>query len=173
MAGQWAGRRLDAAPGTRPTTERAREALFSIWQSKVEGTRFLDLFCGSGAVGLEALSRGAASAVLVDRDAGVLRVTAGNQRRLAADRSATRRIDLPRGLLAARGLSEFGLVFADPPYAFEDWEALLEAIDACLSEDGEVALEHEAAVSLPPRVKRLTATSRRRYGGSALSFYVR
>ena len=132
----------------------------------------MDVFCGSGAVGLEALSRGAVSAVLVDGDAAVLRVTKKNQARLAAAAGVIRRIDLPGGLSRARGLSDFDLIFADPPYSFADWGGLLSALEDRIGEDGEIAIEHAASASLPMRVGRLFRASSRRYGHSCLSFFV-
>src|SRR4051795_12651307 len=86
MGGRWGGRRLAAPPGraTRPTSDRVREALFSIL-GPLDGERVLDLFAGSGALGLEALSRGAASATLVERAPAALRVLRENVAELAAD----------------------------------------------------------------------------------------
>jgi 16S rRNA (guanine(966)-N(2))-methyltransferase RsmD len=161
-------------PGTRPTAERAREALFSIWQARIEGARFLDLFCGSGAAGLEALSRGARSAALVDSDGRALAVAARNRDRLEARACRTVRVSLPAGLAAA-SLAEdsFDLIFADPPYAFEQWRELLEAIEPRLAEGGEAAIEHAARVELPGAESSLERLESRRYGDSALSFYRR
>ncbi len=173
MAGQWAGRKLDTPAGIRPTTQRAREALFSIWQSRVPGARFLDLFCGSGAVGLEALSRGAASAVLVDRDRKALGIAMNNQARLVAEGCVIRQIDLPQGLPRDRALADFDLIFADPPYEFEDWEELLSAAEAHLEGRGKLGVEHASATALPPQVRTLVQVSSRRYGATSLSFYER
>jgi 16S rRNA (guanine(966)-N(2))-methyltransferase RsmD len=161
-------------PGTRPTAERTREALFSIWQSRVPGARFLDLFCGSGAAGLEALSRGAAAAVLVDADRQALAVAAANRDRLGAPQCRTLRLALPGGLASAALRGEaFDLVFADPPYAFADWTALLEAVEPLLAAGGEIAIEHDAREAPPPRVGALELADSRRYGGSGLAFYRR
>jgi 16S rRNA (guanine966-N2)-methyltransferase len=173
VAGQWAGRKLDTPAGIRPTTQRAREALFSIWQSRVPGARFLDLFCGSGAVGLEALSRGASSAVLVDRDRKALGIATRNQTRLGAQDCVTRQIDLPQGLPRDRGLADFDLIFADPPYAFEDWEELLSTAEAHLEGRGRLGVEHASTAALPLQVRTLVRVSSRRYGATSLSFYER
>ena len=160
-------------PGSRPTAERVREALFSIWQERVSGARFLELFCGSGAAGLEALSRGAAAATLVDSDRRAVAVAARNGERMAATHCRTLRLALPGGLASGplRGAA-FDLVFADPPYDFDDWAALLEAIAPLLAPGGEVALEHGARDAAPPeRAASLERTDARRYGDSALAFY--
>jgi 16S rRNA (guanine(966)-N(2))-methyltransferase RsmD len=161
-------------PGTRPTAERTREALFSIWQERVAGARFLDLYCGSGAAGLEALSRGAILAVLVDSDRKALEVAARNRDRLGASACRTQRLALP-GALGRRALrgEVFDLVFADPPYEMSDWAALLPALDRVLAPGGEIALEHAAAAAPPERVGGLVRVRARRYGRSALSFYRR
>jgi 16S rRNA (guanine(966)-N(2))-methyltransferase RsmD len=194
VAGEWSGRRLDAAPGTRPTAERTREALFSIWQDHIVDARFLDVFCGSGAVGLEALSRGARRAVLVDADVRALQVAARNRDRLVdggptgdrGDRAAsgsrplhgdscrTYKLRLPGGLAAGelRGQT-FDLVFADPPYGFEEWASLLAGLEPLLTPDGEIAIEHAPRPEPPERVGELERTRTRRYGRSALSFYRR
>jgi 16S rRNA (guanine(966)-N(2))-methyltransferase RsmD len=163
-------------PGTRPTAERTREALFSIWQDRMLGSRFLDLFCGSGAAGLEALSRGARRAVLVDGDGKALKVATANRDRLGAEAQACRavRAALPAGLASASlGEETFDLIFADPPYAFEHWQELLEAIEPRLAESGEAAIEHAVRVELPARVSSLERVETRRYGDTALSFYRR
>jgi 16S rRNA (guanine(966)-N(2))-methyltransferase RsmD len=176
VAGKWSGRRLDAAPGTRPTAERTREALFSIWQERVPSARFLDLFCGSGAAGLEALSRGAAAAPLVDGDARTLAVATRNRDRLSAPASSCRtvRASLPAGFArAAVGAEPFDLVFADPPYDFDAWVELLDAIAPKLAAEGEIVIEHTARVDLPVEVAGLERVASRRYGDTALSFYRR
>jgi 16S rRNA (guanine966-N2)-methyltransferase len=173
VAGEWSGRRLDPAPGTRPTAERTREALFSIWQTRLAGARFLDLFCGSGAAGLEALSRGASAATLVDADARSLRAAERNRERLEAASCRTVRCALPAGLAARLGEEAFDLVFADPPYDFDDWSSLLLAIGPRLQAGGEAAIEHAARAVLPEVLGALERVDLRRYGDTAISFYRR
>jgi 16S rRNA (guanine966-N2)-methyltransferase len=140
----------------------------------VAGARFLDLFCGSGAAGLEALSRGAAAAVLVDADRKALVVAAANRDRLAAAECRTMKLALPGGLAsdALRGES-FDLVFADPPYEFADWATLLEAVEPLLAAGGEIVVEHDARRVPPAQVAGLERADSRRYGGSGLAFYRR
>jgi 16S rRNA (guanine966-N2)-methyltransferase len=117
VAGVHRGRRLQAPPGqsTRPTSDRVREALFSILGPEaVAGARVLDLFAGSGALGIEALSRGAAGAVFVDSDARAVAAIRANLTAIGADAAVHRR-DSFEWLAAAEGT--FDLVFADPPYS--------------------------------------------------------
>lgn len=134
IAGAARGRRLAVPPGTgtRPTSDRAREALFSSLESQrgsLAGARVLDLFAGSGAVGLEALSRGAARAVLVDADPAAVKTITANIRTLALPGAAVRpaRAEQFAEQLAAGGppaalADRFDIVFLDPPYAVPDGE---------------------------------------------------
>jgi 16S rRNA (guanine966-N2)-methyltransferase len=128
IAGAWRGRRLEAPPGqkTRPTADRVRETLFSMLASRLgtfEDLRVADLFAGSGALGLEALSRGAASAAFVENDAQAAAVIKRNAAKFGASvqiysRSA---LTLPRS-------EPFDLIFADPPYAVGSGSAVVEAV---------------------------------------------
>jgi 16S rRNA (guanine966-N2)-methyltransferase len=118
IAGRWRGRRLQAPPGdaTRPTSDRVREALFSILGDRVEGARVLDLYAGSGALGIEALSRGAAEATFVDSAPAAIRALRANLDTLGAD-ATVRRQDARRHLAAASAAArQYDLVFLDPPY---------------------------------------------------------
>lgn len=119
MAGQARGRPLGvpAGRGTRPTSDRAREALFSTLDSLVDfsGARFLDLYAGSGAVGLEALSRGAAEVVLVESDAAAARVIGGNMTAIGLRGARVVRERVERFLDTATP-EVFDVIFADPPY---------------------------------------------------------
>jgi len=119
VAGEWRGRSIDAPPGavTRPTADRVRETLFSMLASRLgtfEGLRVADLFAGSGALGLEALSRGAASATFIESDAQALASIRGNAEKLGA---STRVQIVAVSALALPRRDPFDVVFADPPYA--------------------------------------------------------
>jgi 16S rRNA (guanine(966)-N(2))-methyltransferase RsmD len=118
VGGAWGGRRLKAPPGdaTRPTSDRVREALFSILGARVEGARVLDLFAGSGALGLEALSRGASEATFVDSAAAPVKALQANLATLGGE-AEVRRQDALRFLGSARDQARvYDLVFLDPPY---------------------------------------------------------
>jgi 16S rRNA (guanine966-N2)-methyltransferase len=128
VAGQWRGRALEAPPGvaTRPTADRVRETLFSMLASRLgafEGLRVADLFAGSGALGLEALSRGAASATFVEQNAGAIAAIRRNAAKLGAA------IDvLPSSALSLPKKEPFDLILADPPYAAGAGSAVVEAV---------------------------------------------
>ena len=118
IAGTYGGRRLQTPPGTdtRPTADRVREALFSILGDRVPGARVLDLFAGSGALGIEALSRGAAEATFVDNAAPAIRAIGANLEALGADATVVR-AEARRFLGgASRSARQYDLVFLDPPY---------------------------------------------------------
>lgn len=114
VAGELKGRRLSAPPSARPTADKVREALFSI-VGDVTGARVLDLYAGSGALGIEALSRGASEAVFVDRAGPAVATIRRNLEGLGLDADVQRR-DVGRFLKAASGEPPFDLVFCDPPY---------------------------------------------------------
>src|SRR5919198_1437118 len=119
VAGEFGGRRLRAVPGrdTPPTSERVREGLFSIIGERVDGARVLDLFAGTGALAIEALSRGAASAVLVEQAPQAVAVIRGNLEALGLERLATVRRTRAGTYLRSQRDGPFDLAFLDPPYA--------------------------------------------------------
>lgn len=176
IAGTLGGRRLVAPRGlaTRPTTDRVREALFSALGS-VAGARVLDLYAGTGALGIEALSRGAASAVFVESARPALAALRENLRSLDLA-SVTRVVGEPVGRAVARLAAEagasppFDLVFADPPY--DDVDAALDALEGLLpvlAPDARIVLEH--ATRRPPRAPAALAPGRARtYGDTTLLF---
>ncbi|MFF4751882.1 16S rRNA (guanine(966)-N(2))-methyltransferase RsmD [Streptomyces sp. NPDC002514] len=126
IAGRAGGRRLAVPPGngTRPTSDRAREALFSTWQSllggPLDGERVLDLYAGSGAVGLEALSRGAGHTLLVEADARAARTVRENARNLGLPGAEVRAGKAEQVVRTPAPAEPYDLVFLDPPYAVSD-----------------------------------------------------
>ena len=171
-AGELRGRTVAVPAGVRPTSARVRESLCDIWARRLPGARVLDLFAGSGAIGLEALSRGAEQAVLVEGDPRVCPTLEQNARLVASDRIRILRLVLPEGLSRwprdlARG---FDLIFADPPYDFEAFGMLFAAIGGWLGPGAELAIEH-AAGALDTVRSALELKDRRRYGDSWLSFF--
>ena len=166
VAGEWRGRRIKAPAGdkVRPTADRVREAWMSIVQPWLPGASVLDLFAGSGALGLEALSRGAASAVFVEIAPPSLRALSDNIEALGASDTATvRRAD---ALRFAESLPPhaFDVAFADPPYGHgaalrlaELWQATPFA--------RVIGIEHRVGERMPP------GGEARRYGSTAVTFY--
>ena len=173
IAGELGGRRLESPPGTstRPTTDRVREAVFNALGSLalVEGAVVVDLFAGSGAMGLEALSRGAASCTFVERDRGAVRAITANIESLGvADRA---RVIV--GDASAATTDRADLVIADPPYDFGDWERLIGAVGAPF-----LVLESGAPVGRLLGAGALEAagwevTRERRYGRTWVTFLER
>lgn len=172
--GEHGGRVLSVAGDVRPTEGRVREALFAIWAPLLPDARFLDLFAGTGAVALEAVGRGALSAVCIEEDRRCLAVLERNVRRLGEEGAVeVRRGTLPAALSRLPETDSFDLVFADPPYRFTEYAVLLAAVAPLLAADGEVAIEHSARRELPLEAAGLVRVDVRRYGESGLSFYRR
>jgi 16S rRNA (guanine966-N2)-methyltransferase len=167
IGGRSRGRRLAARlPKTvRPTSDRVRESIFDILGSLggVDGLEVVDLFCGSGALGVEALSRGAASVTFVDHDPDALAAVRQNLQAVGLDdASATLvRASLPAWLQTGATASRFDLALCDPPYDFTDWLALLDALRAETA-----VLESAQAVALP---SGWMVARERRYGGTLVT----
>ncbi|MEV4638589.1 16S rRNA (guanine(966)-N(2))-methyltransferase RsmD [Actinoplanes sp. NPDC049548] len=181
IAGAHGGRRLAAPPGaqTRPTADRVREAYFSALGTMVDldGARFADLYAGSGAIGLEALSRGAAFALLVESDAkaarairdNIVTLRAGNAARLVTGKVAQVLAGPPDG-------GPYDVVFADPPYAVSDDEIteVQQALvgNGWLAEDAVVTFERSSRTAVRGEplswVEGITADRSRRYGETTL-----
>jgi len=174
-AGRLGGRRLTIPAGIRPSGGRLREALFSIWSAEIPQARFLDLFAGSGAVGLEAWSRGAREVTLVERSRAALAAARRNVE-MVPERRAVRLIaggavaELDR--LAASG-ERFDLVFADPPYAEPPGGELFAGVAAVTSAGAQLAVEHRAGLDLGETLPGWRRRSARRHGDSGLSIYER
>ncbi len=177
IAGSHRGRRLSGPQGTalRPTSDKVRGALFSILGNRIPGSRFLDLFAGSGAVGIEALSRGAATVTFVESDQRAVRLLRKNlidcQLLSRADvRSAE--VDL---FLSHQDWkqSPFDVIFADPPYAaIQELAPLWRAWEVGLiGSDGVMVIEQDAKAQLPPTISGATLIRRYRYGDTALFVY--
>lgn len=171
IAGELKGQRLVAPRGwrVRPTSDRVREAVFSALGGRVEGARVLDLYCGTGALAIEALSRGAAEAVLVDRDS---RAALGNVEWLGlGERARLVRADIPRWLAGEPGEPPFDLVFVDAPYRLADrvGQELDTHLPRLLAGGGWAIVE--SAARRPLRVDSLERLRQRRYGATDVSFY--
>ncbi len=171
IAGEWRGRSLvaPAGPSTRPTADRTRETLFSMLASRLggfDGLRVADLYAGSGALGLEALSRGAASVTFVEWDRAatqaiernIASLGAGDRTRIIAGTAAS----LPRG-------EPFDLILADPPYGAGSGDAVVGAVAAAgwLAPGGWLGIETDRNEAVDPGAWRLDAT--RNVGRARLS----
>jgi 16S rRNA (guanine966-N2)-methyltransferase len=180
VAGSVRGIRLvGPADGVRPLGDRLKQALFAILEPTLRGAAFLDLFAGTGAAGIEALSRGAASVTFVETDALAIESIARN---LAATHLAGPAVSVVRAdalaWLGGRGADRtFDVVFVDPPYDRPELPgAALERLAAAgpngvLAAAGVVVAKHQARTSLPARIGLLASTRERRFGESALAFY--
>lgn len=179
------GRRLVAPPGRtqdiRPTSDRAREALFSILGSRVTGSRVLDLYAGTGALGLEALSRGADEVILVDfhRQAlelihrNVILCQAGNEHGNVVVIRFDLRKGLPPQVTGRSDLNRFDLIFLDPPYSQGLSLKTLEylANGQLLADDGIIVAEERSSETLPECCGVLTLTDQRIYGDTGFWLY--
>jgi 16S rRNA (guanine966-N2)-methyltransferase len=170
VAGSLGGRRIDPPPDrrARPTGDRVREGLFNALESRglVDGARVLDLFAGTGALGIEALSRGAAHTTFVERDRAMRTVLARNLESLGLqDRSTVRAQSAERALAGPLADETFDLALLDPPYTFRGWPGVLEALPA---EVAVIESDH------PPRLPvEWQVMSSRRYGGTLVTFVER
>lgn len=174
VAGAARGRRLAVPRGraVRPTPDRVREALFSILGERCLGARVADLCAGTGALGLEALSRGARSVLFVEQDRAVAEVLRENVARVGLEGAEVLVRDAPAALaaLARQGAPAFDLVLADPPFASGLVPALAQALvdGALLAQGGLLVIEHPAGDAL--KLPGLTQVDARCYGSVALEF---
>jgi 16S rRNA (guanine966-N2)-methyltransferase len=178
--GSFRSRVLRSPPGrvTRPTSDRVREALFSILSSKgaIEDALVLDLYAGSGALALEALSRGAARAVMVESSRPAASAIRSNVAALGVqERVLLLESTVGRAVGRLAGDGPFGLVFADPPWATVDTGEAKLSLSAvvcagAIRQDAWVAVEH-ASRSASPEIEGLVLCEKRRYGDTALALY--
>lgn len=177
ITGQARGRLLKPSPGreVRPTESRVKEGLFNALQFQVAGRRALDLFAGTGQLGIEALSRGAAACVFVERNRETAALVRENLRSTGlADRGEVICADAFRYLASARELptgNQFDLVFLDPPYADGVWEKALEGIAPLLAPGGLVACEFPQGTALPDRTGGLAAGKTYHYSRVNVTLY--
>ena len=178
IAGEYRSRPLDAPPGmdTRPTSDRLRETLFNVLAPRMEGTEFLDLYAGSGAVGIEALSRGASRAVLVEKAVSALKVLRANLTRLKIKDSAEVHAGTVSAFLRRGSVGKFDVVFLDPPYeAAGEYTSTLGLLGGAASEmlkpGAVVVAEHRKRDALDERYGRLVRTRVLQQGDAGLSWY--
>jgi 16S rRNA (guanine966-N2)-methyltransferase len=180
IAGSARGVRLRApGPGTRPLSDRVKQTLFAILDPDLPGAAFLDLFAGSGAAGIEALSRGAASATFVEKDQGAAAVIDANLKAtaLAGPAASIVRWDVVRWLGETHRDERFDVVVVDPPYAETELLGrileILGAPTAPLAPGARVVAKHFWRDRPPERIGMLAAGRDRRFGETALTFYRR
>jgi 16S rRNA (guanine(966)-N(2))-methyltransferase RsmD len=170
VAGTLKGRRLKGpvTDDVRPTSDRLRETLFNVLGPRVQGSRVLDAFAGTGAVGLEAISRGAAHVTFYESDPSAWKVTEAN----IAHCGVGEVCQVIRGdFLKSRGESDCDLVFLDPPYDDDDLNAVLRVAATHATPGGVVVLEHRRSRESPVEESSLVRTRVLRSGDSGLSFY--
>lgn len=174
ITGAARGCRLDTLPGedTRPTGERVKEALFSAIQFEIEGRRVLDLFAGSGQLGIEALSRGAAACVFVDRNPAAVQLILGNLQRTGLYAHA-QVVGAEALTYLTRPKEAFDLVFLDPPYAAGLLLPALERVAPLVREGGVIVCESDEGTELPETVAGFSLERTRRYGRVHLHYYRR
>ena len=159
------GRRLDTLPGeaTRPTSEKVKESLFSAIQFDIEGRRVLDLFAGSGQLGIEALSRGASGCVFVDKNTEAVKIIRQNLQHTGLSASAQVLGTDALSYLTRPG-DRFDLVFLDPPYAAELLVPALNKVAPLVNDGGIIVCETEDGIALPQRVDRFAVAKTYRFG---------
>jgi len=174
IAGQWRGRRLPVAdvPGLRPSGDRVRETLFNWLQPVLPGAVCADLYAGSGALGFEAASRGAASVVLVERHPLAVALLRENVDRLAAEKVSVHAGDV-MAWLQCQATARYDLLFADPPFAEHLHAAVLDAVvrRACLKPGGLLYLEAPAAEAAPPTPAGWEVHKEKRIGDVRLQLF--
>lgn len=177
IAGDAKNKRIVSQKGhsTRPTLERVKESLFGIITPYVEGSVFLDLYSGTGSVALEALSRGAKRAVMIEKDESAVRIIIENVNNLGfSDKCRAYRNEVIRAIeILANKREQFDIIFIDPPYKDMVSVATIEKIveQGILREGGLVISEHFVAEDMPQEIGKLKKADERKYGSTMLTFY--
>jgi 16S rRNA (guanine(966)-N(2))-methyltransferase RsmD len=172
IAGEKRGHTIFAPRGreTRPTSDRVRENVFNIVGPWVVGARVLDLYAGSGAMGLEALSRGAASALFVESDPDALRVIDRNLDKLGLTGARVVRLDSTVALTQESGAGrKYDLVLVDPPYDMTNYDSLARYLPDVVADDG--VLVFETAAKVEPELPGLSVRTTRKYGSTRVTVF--
>ena len=177
VGGQFRGRRLRAprGPDTRPATARVRESVFSALGGRVEGARVLDLYAGSGSLGIEALSRGGGSAVFVERSRSALDALRANVRSLGvADSVRVVSRDVGRFVAGHREATGFDIVFADPPWDISSGRlaAILARVGDWINPGGVVVITRRKG-DAAPTISGLAVADQRRHGDALIIRYIK
>jgi len=175
IAGKSKGTKLKTAPGlhTRPTADRVKEAVFSVIQFELPGARMLDLFAGSGQMGLEAASRGASFVMLCDNDREAIAVMRANVGAVKADELLIVQADYKQALQKAKAHAPFNIVYIDPPYGLGliDESLTLLSSPGLLAEDALVICEEEQGYAFPAKCGTLTLGKTYNYGRIIIGIY--
>lgn len=176
----YGNRKIETLPGeaTRPTSSRVREALFNIWQGKILDCRWLDLCAGSGAMGAEALCRGAASATAIEKSGTACRLIKANWQKVAKPNQhieviqgdVLRQVKHLAKQIESKTQPAFDCIYFDPPYAAGLYSAVLEQIANCTSNRAQIAVEYSEKLWKPHRLNRLEVVKEKRYGSTQLLF---
>lgn len=175
----YGNRAIQTLPGelTRPTSSKVREALFNIWQGRVLNAKWLDLCAGSGAIGAEALCRGAAKVVGIEQSGPACRVISQNWQKVSKEKQ-TYQVIRGNVVRQMKGLADFDLIYFDPPYKSELYQPVLSQLSTCLTLDGEAAVEYSSAHWTPEKLSNkvtqtLELVREKRYGSTHLAFFRR
>ncbi|MDZ7337562.1 MAG: 16S rRNA (guanine(966)-N(2))-methyltransferase RsmD [candidate division KSB1 bacterium] len=177
VAGRFRGRLLRTVrgQGVRPTSGRVRTTIFDVLGPTVQGARVLDLFAGTGSLGIEALSRGASKAVFVERSRRVLMALEQNLRALGLTQQDAEALcaEALSYLRRWQGPEPFDIIFADPPYDFVGYQALLALVahNRVLAPAGLVVLEYRTGTVLPSRIGQLRLTKSKTFGTTSVSWF--
>jgi RNA methyltransferase, rsmD family len=173
-SGRFKYRKLEIPESARPTTEKVREAVFSMLIGKVEGATVLDLFAGSGSLGLEALSRGAEFCVFNEGDRKNYKILKNNIANCKADEiSSTYNNDFKKALILAN--REFDIIFVDPPYREGYYGEVFELVEeyGLLADGGVIVAEHLNDNELSDNILGFSRTKHKRYGTIGVDFFER
>ena len=173
ISGEFGGRLLDAPPGRRmhPMGERIRNALFNSVGSEIQGARVLDAFSGTGAIGLEALSRGAEHVTFIERDRLLQKILAGNIERLSVQNRTTLIRTSVSNWLSTNEHEQFDIIFADPPYHDTQFSTVIRLQDL-LKPSALMVLSHPGKGEVPTK-NGVVVVDNRSYGNADLTFYRR
>ena len=180
IAGKYRGRNLKSPPSleVRPTSDRLRETLFNVISPRIEGVRFLDLCAGSGAVGIEALSRGASQVTFIDKSRKMCALVEANLDLCCVPEDQTQVVQADAADYLSRSLKQnaapWNIVFFDPPYAtnyLQVLELLAKTTGKLLAEDGIIVVEHHHKNGLPDDLGSIIRNRILKQGDSALSFF--
>lgn len=176
ISGKVRGLKLDTPKNddVRPTTDRVKESLFNIINSYIMDSRVLDLFAGTGSLGIECLSRGAEKCVFVDVSKESISIVKSNIKKARVENeSVVINADFKEAIKRLEGKDKFDVIFMDPPYYKEMFVKALESVDNAdlLDEEGIIMIEHDSKDSFPEKIGRLIQNKSKKYGNTTLTFY--